>query len=67
MSKGPIRLGQVLRNGDGALVEGVFGDGLVSVDRAQTLEGHDLVVRGITGRILYHEELQRKIKHVSWI
>lgn len=43
-------------------MKGVLGDGLVGVNRTQTLKGHDLVVGGVAGCILYHVELKRPDK-----
>lgn len=53
-----IRFLQILRNGNSALVKGVLGDGLVWVDRTQTLKGHNLIVSGIASCIFYHIELE---------
>lgn len=55
-----IRLGHILRYRDGALVKGVLGDGLVGVDRSQTLKGHNLIVSGVAGGILNHIELEKE-------
>lgn len=55
-----IRFLQILRDRDSALVKGALGDGLVGVDGTQAITGHNLAVRGVACRVLYHIILKRQ-------
>lgn len=59
-----VRFLEILRDRDSALVEGVLGDGLVGVDRAKAITGHNLAVRSVTRCVFDHVVLKRQASTV---